>query len=164
MIAKEIPILPRKNQHVINRPLEIEDLEIIFQGAGSWWLYYCLLLSTGLSCVVVANRPLECYPHEGGAIRLPEGRTSRFSEIRLGLNVMEQIPKDRLPAEPLFPTLFTDIEDLALFEEEIDDKLGEPLNYLQALLGAAGRPIASLFSFRLTHRNLLQNRDPSDPE
>ena len=55
MIAKEIPILPRKNQHVINRPLEIEDLEIIFQGAGSWWLYYCLLLSTGLSCVVVAN-------------------------------------------------------------------------------------------------------------
>lgn len=48
MIGEEIQALPRKINHVINRTLEIEDLEIIFTGAGSWRLYYSLLLSTGL--------------------------------------------------------------------------------------------------------------------
>ena len=164
MRGEEIPTLPRKIQHVISRPLEIEELEIIFQNAGGWWLYYALLLATGPKCVDVAMLTHWSIDHERGAIRLPEGRTGRFSEFRLGLNVMEQIPKHRLPSEPLFPTLYVSFEDESFFEEQMDENLAVPLDYLQGLLGAAGRPLATLFSFRLTHRNLLQNRDPSYPD
>ncbi len=164
MIGEEIPALPRKIKHVINRPLEIEDLEIIFASAGSWRLYYSLLLSTGLSCIVVANLVHWNIDHQRWAIRLPEGRTGRFTLIRLTRQMMEQIPSDRLPGEPLFPALFVDVEDELIFKEELHSKLGEPLDYLQALLGAADRPIASLFSFTLTHRYLVQNRDTPDPD
>ena len=101
---------------------------------------------------------------ERRAIRLPEGRSGRFTLIQLTRQMMEQIPKDRLPSEPLFPALFVDVEDEAIFEEELHSKLGEPLDYLQALLGAADRPIASLFSFTLTHRYLVQNRDTPNPD
>ena len=164
MIGEEIPALPRKINHVINRILEIEDLEIIFTGAGSWRLYYSLLLSTGLSCIVLAILVHWNIDRERRAIRLPEGRSGRFTLIRLTRQMMEQIPKDRLPSEPLFPALFVDVEDEAIFEEELHSKLGEPLDYLQALLGAADRPIASLFSFTLTHRYLVQNQDSADPD
>ena len=164
MIGEEIPVLPRKIQHVINRPLGIEDLDIIFQNASAWRLYYSLLLSTGLSCIVLANLLHWNIDRLREAIRLPEGRTGRFTLIRLTRQMMELIPKDRLPSECLFPALFVDVEDESIFEEELHSKLGEPLDYLQALLGAADRPIASLFSFTLTHRYLVQNRDTPNPD
>jgi len=164
MDPEEVPVLPQRIEGIINRPLETIDIEIIFRDAGPWWLFYALLLSTGLRCVDVALLTLWNFDHERGVLRRPEGRTGRFSEIPLAPKVLEQIPSGGPPDEPLFHTLYTDIEDQSLFEEEMNSKLGEPLRYLQALLAVADRPVASLFSFTLTHRNLSQSQDQLDPE
>lgn len=164
LINQSAKVLPRKIKGVIHRPLEAIDLEIIFRDAGSWWLYYALLLFTGLRIIDVAMLVYWNIDHERGVLRRPEGRTGRFSEWHLPSQVLAQIPIDQMPSVPLFPQLYTDIEDKMLCEEAMYLNLAEPINYLQALLSIADRPTASLFSFTLTHRYLFKDRDPSEPE
>lgn len=156
-------MLPRRIEGVIHRQLEAMDLEIIFRDAGNWWLYYALLLFTGIKIIDVAMLAYWNIDHARGVLRIPEGRSGRFSQWHLPLQVLAKIPRDQMPSAPLFPQIYTDIEDPLLFEEDMHLNLAEPTNYLQALLSIADRPTASLFSFTLTHRYLFRDRDPSEP-
>ena len=164
MDPKELPVIPRRIEGMINRPLESIDLKIIFRDAGSWWLYYALLLYTGLPCNEVAVLTYGNFDGERGVLIRSGRRSGRFREIPIAPELMEHIPGDMPLDAPLFPTLHVDIEDQSVYEEELNDKLAEPLDYMQALLSAAGRPIASLHSFTLSHRNLLQGHDLTSPD
>ena len=156
--------LPCKIEGVINRPLQVIDIEIIFRDAGPWWLYYALLLCTGVRCDKLALLTYRNVDRDRGVLVVPEGRSRRIRQIPIVPDLLEQIPGDMPPDVPLFPTLYVDIEDRSLFEEELNNNLAEPLNYMQSLLGAADRPIASLYSFTVSHKNLLQDGDLFDPD
>ena len=147
-----------------NRLLEPIDIDIIFRGAGSWWLNYTLLLFTGIKVVDIAMLGYWNVDFERGVLRRPESKSGRFSEWNLPRQVVAKIRRNRPPSEPLFPTLYTDVDDQSLFEEEMHRNLAKPLNYLHALLSIAHRPIASLFSFTLTNRYLLKDRDQLDQD
>ena len=109
-------ILTPRIQSIINRQLEPPDIGVIFGGAGPSWLYYSLLLFTGLKVVDVAMLVYWIFDLKRGVLRRPEGRSGRFSELYLPSQVIEQILPDRPPSEPLFRTLFTDVYDSLLFE------------------------------------------------
>ena len=156
--------LPRIIRGTSNRQLEAIDIEIIFRDAGSWWLYYAMLLFSGLKVVDVASLFHWNIDYERGAIRRLEGRSGRFSVLYLPSPVIAKIHRDRLPSEPLFPKLYTDIDDQSLYEEELHKNLSEPLNYLQSLLSISHRPIASLISFGLTHKYLFETGDRYAPD
>ena len=160
MDPEEVPVLPQRIEGIINRPLETIDIEIIFRDAGSWWLYYALLLYTGLRCDEVAVLTYSNFDRERGVLV----RSGRCREIMIAPELMDHIPGDIPLDAPLFPTLHVDIEDRSVYEEELNDKLAEPRDYMQTLLSAAGRPIASLHSFTLSHRNLLQGHDLTSPD
>ena len=161
---EELISLPQHIQGAINRPLEAIDIEIIFRDAGPWWLYFALLLYTGVRCDKLALLTYRNVDRDRSVIIIPEGRSGRFRNIPMVPDLLEQIPADMPPDAPLFPTLYSDVEDRSIFEEELNNNLAEPLNYMQALLSAAGRPIASLHSFTLSHRNLLQGHDLTSPD
>jgi len=161
---EELISLPQHIQGAINRPLEAIDIEIIFRDAGPWWLYFALLLYTGVRCDKLALLTYRNVDRDRSVIIIPEGRSGRFRNIPMVPDLLEQIPEDMPSDAPLFPTLYVDIEDRSIFEEELNNNLAEPLNYMQALLSAAGRPIASLHSFTLSHRNLLQGHDLTSPD
>ena len=164
MDPEEVPVLPQRIERIINRPLETIDLKIIFRDAGSWWLYFALLLYTGLPCNEVAVLTYGNFDRERGVLVRSGRRSRRCREIPITPELMEHIPGDMPLDAPLFPTLYVDIEDRSLREEELNNNLAEPLNYMQALLGAAGRPIASLYSFTLSHNKLLEGHDLFAPD
>ena len=159
MDSNEIPMLPRKIEGAINRPLEAADLEVVFQDPGPWWLFYALLLASGLNCKEVALLLHGHIDRERCAIVKPDRRPRRWQAIPIVPDLMREIPSGMPPDAPLFPSLFVDLEERSLFEEELNTSLDEPLRYLQALLSAGGRPIASLHSLTLTHHDLIKNRD-----
>ncbi|MCH7528481.1 MAG: hypothetical protein IH972_02900 [Candidatus Marinimicrobia bacterium] len=159
----EATLTPRI-QSIINRELKAVDIGIIFGAAGTWWLFFAMLLFTGLKVVDVAMLSHWNFLPHRGILRRFERRSGRFSELLLPFQVVAKIPRGRLPSEPLFPTLYTDVDDSLLFEEEMHRNLAEPLRFMQALLAAADRPAASLFSLTLTNRYLLRDRDQFDPD
>jgi len=164
MDREELPILPQRIESVIHRPLEAIDIEIIFRDAGAWWLFYALLLYSGVRCDKLALLTYRNVERQRGLLVVPDGQSGRICQIPIVLDLLEQIPGDMPPDAPLFSTLYVDIEDRSIFEEELNNNLAEPRNYLQALLGAANRPLASLYSFTVTHRNLMQDDDLFDPD
>lgn len=164
MDPEEVPVLPQRIEGIINRPLEAIDIEIIFRDAGPWWLYFTLLLYTGVRCDKLALLTYRNVDRDRSVIIIPEGRSGRFRNIPMVPDLLEQIPGDMPPDAPLFPTLYVDIEDRSLREEELNNNLAEPLNYMQTLLGAAGRPIASLYSFTLSHNKLLEGHNLFAPD
>ena len=145
MGCEELPILPQRIDSVIHRPLEATDIKAIFQGAGSWWLFYSMLLYSGVPCYILALLTYRNVDRERGVLVIPKGRSGRIRQIPIVPDLLEQIPADMPPDAPLFPSLYTDIEDRSIFEEELNNKLAEPLYYMQGLLSAAERPIASLY-------------------
>ena len=159
----EATLTPRI-QSIINRQLVPADIGVIFGAAGPWWLYYALLLFTGLKVVDVAMLSHWNFLPHRGILRRFKRRSGRFSELLLPFQVVAKIPRGRLPSEPLFPTLYTDVDDSLLFEEDMHRNLAEPLRFMQALLAAADQPAASLFSLTLTNRYLLRDRDQFDPD
>ncbi len=144
--------------------MEAADIEIIFRDAGPWWLFFTLIVYTGLRCDDVAILTYGDLDRGRGVLAAYERRFRRIREIPMAPDLMEQIPKDRPSDAPFFRTLHVANEDHSLFEEEMNNGLSEPLDYLQCLLSAAGRPIASLYSFTISHNNLIQGHDLFAPD
>ena len=115
--------------------------------------------SPGLKCTELALFLHGHIDRAQSAIVRPHRRPGRWQAIPIVPDLMREIPVGKSSDAPLFPELFTDIEDPELFEEELHDRLADPLGYMQALLSVVGRPIASLHSLTLTHHNLIMNRD-----
>lgn len=151
--------IPQEIRGTLHRVLEGEDIEIIFRDPGPWWLFYALQLYSGLRCDDIATLVHGNFDLEHRIIIKVERRYKRCRQIPLVLNLLGEIPLEMAPNEPLFPELFFDCDDDYIFEEEMGERLMEPLKYMQALLGAEGRPIASLHSFTLTHESLIQDYD-----
>ena len=65
-------------------------------------------------------------------------------------NLLDVFPEEMPPDQPLFPELFSDIDEQEYRMEQLNENLGPPAEFLEALLAAAGRPAASLIAFRVT--------------
>lgn len=164
MDPEAIPDLPQRIEGIIHRELKATDIEVIFRDAGPWWLYFALLLCSGVRCDKLALLTYRNVDRERGVLVVPEGRSRHVRQIPLVPDLLEQISADMPPDAPLFPTLYVDIEYQYIREEELNDNLSQPSDYLAALLGAANRPLASLHSFSVTHKNLFQDDDLFNPD
>ena len=164
MDPEAIPDLPQRIEGIIHRELKATDIEVIFRDAGPWWLFYALLLCTGARCDRLAVLTYSNVDWKHGILVVPEGRSRRTRKIPIVPDLLDEIPSNMPPDAPLFPTLYVDIEDQYIREEDLNYNLLQPSDYLAALLSAAGRPIASLHSFTVTHKNLLQDDDLFDPD
>ena len=78
-------------------------------------------------------------------------KSRRIHEFPMSKTLLDRIPEGRRKDEPLFPALY------ANNERKLNDNLAEPRKYMQALLEAAGRPKATLHSFRATFNNTLRD-------
>lgn len=125
------------------RPLEALDVEILLRDAGPWWLFYALLLVTGLPCAKVSQLFCGHCDHRRQGLVFPDGRSGRYLLYRLPYVILRRIPRDRPPGEPLFPSLNVEGIDHVLYEEELNSRLAEPLAYMQSLLAAAGFSITN---------------------
>ena len=142
-----LPKIVKKNIH---RMLEPIDLEIVFEGAGSYKLFYEFLYYTGLRTSDVARLTYGNLDFNRKSITSLISKSDRFHEMPLAISLIDKlIPGEK--SEPLFPTLF------AKTKTKVDGKLRKPREYMQALLKAKGRPKATLHSFRTTFNNTLRD-------
>ncbi len=143
--------LPRISEQNKARPLEGADLVVIRQGAGSWSLFYEFLLHSGLRAGDAAMLTHGNIDRKKGAIVSFVRKSRRVHEFPLAEVLLKQIPEGRPKDEPLFPTLYTENE------RRLNNNLAKPRKYLQTLLKLAGRPKATLHSFRVTFNNILRD-------
>ena len=143
--------LPRIVHEVRHRPLEQVDLEIVWRGAGGWSLYYAFLLFTGLRAGDVAMLTHGNIDRKKRALVSFIRKSRRIHEFPLAKRLLDRIPEGRCKDEPLFPPLYAENE------RKLNDNLAEPRKYMQALLEVAGRPKATLHSFRVTFNNALRD-------
>ena len=124
------------------------DLEIIFEGAGFYKLYYLFLYHTGLRANDVACLKYGHIDFDRKLIaRLLIRKSRRIHEFPLADVLINALDRDRDADEPIFPTLYD--------EREQNDKLAKPRKYMQTLLKANDRPHADLHSFRHTFNQSL---------
>lgn len=143
--------LPKIVKSVKHRPLDEEDLHVIWQGAGEWSLYYAFLYYTGLRAGDVALLTYRNIDRQKRALVSFVRKSRRIHELPLARVLMDQIPDSGEPDAPLFPVLYAESE------RRLNDNLAKPREHLQALLENAGRPKATLHSFRVTFNNTLRN-------
>ncbi len=78
-------------------------------------------------------------------------KSRRIHEFPLAKALLNLVPDGKAKDKPLFPKLYTKNE------RKLNDNLAEPRKYMQALLEAAGRPKATLHSFRAKFNNTLRD-------
>ena len=140
-----LPVITKKDLH---RPLDRDDLRIIFAGASGWLLYYLTLFHTGLRAGDVAMLKYGNIDRERRAIISLIRKSRRTHEFPLSRLLMDQIP-DLDSNSTIFPELYTENE------RKLNDNLAKPRLYMQALLKAENRKHATLHSFRVTYNNNL---------
>ena len=143
--------LRKLNLSATYRLLEPIDLKTIFEGAGSWNLYYMFLYHTGLRAGDVAMLTYGNIDRKKKAIVSLIRKSRRVHQFPIAQILLNSMPLDKNTDEPLFPTLYTTKEQLLNF------RLKKPRVYMQTLLKAAGRKKATLHSFRTTFNNELRN-------
>ena len=142
--------LPKIIKEDIHRLLNPIDLQIIFDGAGSWSIFYDFLYKTGMRAGDVAMLTYGNIDKKRSAIISLIRKSRRIHEVPIAKSLLDTIDigeKD----EPLFPTLYAEKE------RKLNDNLKKPRLYMQALLKAKGRPKATLHSFRTTFNNSLRD-------
>jgi len=156
----EQPSLPRIIQSTMHRKLEPIDREIIFKGAAGWWLFFAFLHSTKLPCDEAAMVLHGNVDRERKILVRSVHKSGRILGIPLSGDLLKYIPEDLPASEPLFPKLYCDIEDPVYLEEQLNENLAVPSEFMQALLAAENRPLATLFSFRVTASRSLPDVVP----
>ena len=142
--------LPKIVKKDIHRTLEPLDLEIIFKDAGSYRLFYEFLYYTGLRAGDVALLRYGDIDRSRKAITCLVRKSDRFHELPLASEIVGKLGKGEKES-PIFPTLHSNRS------RKLTDNLKKPRLYMQALLGAKGRPKATLHSFRTTFNNTLRD-------
>ena len=144
----ELATLPRmiKNEN-LHRVLKPIDLEIIFVGSGSWYMYYAFLYHTGLRAGDVALLKYGNIDFKKKSIVSLVRKSRRVHEFPIADALINMLYRDIDKEKPLFPTLFSD--------KEQNDKLKRPRKFMQSLLIANGRESATLHSFRHTFNQTL---------
>ncbi len=128
-------------------------MEIIFGGAGAWFLYYQFLYNTGLRAGDVALLTHGNMDKKKKAIVSFVRKSRTIYQFPLAQVLIDQLPAELSKEVPLFPELYTSSE------RRIKDKIVKPRKYMQALLANAKppRPKANLHSFRVTFNNTLRD-------
>ncbi|NQU27217.1 MAG: tyrosine-type recombinase/integrase [Candidatus Marinimicrobia bacterium] len=152
-----LPKIPKVIRH---RLMTQEDIEIIFKGAGSWKLYYLYLYYTGLRAGDAAMLTYGNLDRSRKVITNYIRKSRRIHEFPLADELMRATPDD-LPEKGLFPSLAPRIQlENGIWitnEKKLHHNLSKPRKFMQALLAAAGRPKATLHSFRVTYNNSLRD-------
>jgi len=142
-----LPKIVKKDQH---RMLEPIDLKIIFEGAGSYKLFYEFLYYTGLRAGDVVMLTYKDLDFKHSSIKSLIRKADRFHELPLADELLCKIVKGN-KLDPLFPTLYANTK------KKVNNNLARPRLFMQALLQTKGRPKATLHSFRTTFNNTLRD-------
>jgi len=142
--------LPQMVTRSIHRQLDSIDLKIIFEGAGSWSLYYSFLYYTGLRAGDAAMLTYGKINRSKKAIVGFVRKSRRIHEFPLADNLLNMIPNIEADV-PIFPTIYTETE------RKLNWKITKARKYMQLLLEANNRPKATLHSFRVTYNNTLRD-------
>jgi len=142
--------LPKIIKKDLHRMLEPIDLKIIFEGAGSYSLFYEFLYYTGLRSGDVAMLNYGNIDFNRRSITSLINKSDRFHELPLAERLLCKLIKGR-KSEPLFPTLF------ANSKKQVNNNLARPRLFMQSLLKSNDRPKATLHSFRTTFNNTLRD-------
>ena len=148
--AKKVT-LPRIYKRERHRLLEPIDLEIIFKGAGAYYLYYLFLFHTGLRAGDVAMLKYRNIDLQKGAIVSFIRKSRRIQELPLSKYLISHTGLFKNEELPLFPDIYGSTE------RKLNDNLAKPRVFLQSLLDAQVRPKANLQSFRVTFNNTLRD-------
>lgn len=143
--------LPKGEKSDRHRLLEPVDLEIIFNGAGSWSLYYAFLYHTGLRAGDVALLTYGNFDFRKRAITSFIRKSRRIYEFPIADILINQLDGNKSKDTPLFPELYAETE------RKLNDNLTKPRKYMQALLESQSRPSATLHSFRHVFNNSLRD-------
>ena len=143
-----LPLITKKDLH---RNLETEDLEVIFNNAGEWLLYFSFLYHTGLRAGDVALLTYGNIEFKNKAIVSFVRKSRRIHKFPLADVLQTRLSKSENPLMPIFPALYADTE------MRLNDKLKKPRKYMQMVLELNGREKATLHSFRVTYNNMLRD-------
>ena len=142
--------LPRIIKAEIHRSLDRYDLEVIFNHAGAWRLYFEFLYRTGLRAGDVAMLTYGNIDKKRKVIVSLIRKSRRVHEVPLSNILLNQIDNQN-EDNPLFPSLYTQSE------RKLNDNLAKPRKFLQGILKANNRKKATLHSFRTTFNNTLRD-------
>ena len=131
----------------VHRPLQPIDLKIIFDGAGSWYMFYAFLYHTGLRAGDVASIRYGNIDFKKKSIVKYVTKSRRIHEFPIADVLINMLDRNADKDAHLFPSLYTD--------KEQNDKIKKPRVYMQSLLKANGREKADLHSFRHTFNQSL---------
>ena len=123
------------------------DLEIIFNGAGAWNMFFSFLYHTGLRANDVASLKYGNIDFKKKSIVRLVRKSRKVHEFPIADVLINMIDRKADENTPLFPTLISN--------KETNDKLSKPRKYMQSLLKAHNRPHADLHSFRHTFNQSL---------
>jgi integrase len=144
----DLATLPKMvKDETIHRELQPVDLEIIFDGAGSWYMYYAFLYHTGLRAGDVASIRYGNIDFKKKSIVKYVTKSRRIHEFPIADVLINMLDRNADKDAHLFPSLYTD--------KEQNDKIKKPRVYMQSLLKANGREKADLHSFRHTFNQSL---------
>ena len=142
--------LPRIIKAEIHRSLDRYDLEVVFNHAGAWRLYFEFLYRTGLRAGDVAMLTYGNIDKKRKVIVSLIRKSRRVHEVPISNILLNQIG-DLGADQPLFPSLYTQSE------RKLNDNLAKPRKFLQGILKANNRKKATLHSFRTTFNNTLRD-------
>ena len=142
--------LPRVIKAEIHRSLDRYDLEVVFNHAGAWRLYFEFLYRTGLRAGDVAMLTYGNIDKKRKVIVSLIRKSRRVHEVPLSNILLNQIDNQN-EDNPLFPSLYTQSE------RKLNDNLAKPRKFLQGILKANNRKKATLHSFRTTFNNTLRD-------
>ena len=148
---EKIQDLPRIIEGTLHRALTDEDLKAIFRYKSFWSLFYGFLTITGIRPVDVAMLCSWNLNRERNAIGYYRPGSKRYEEIAVPPNFLDLFPEGIPQDQPLFPSLFSDIDEYDYRMEQLNVNLWPAADFLEALLAAAGRPVASLMAFKVSH-------------
>ncbi|MCH7575608.1 MAG: hypothetical protein IIA59_10850 [Candidatus Marinimicrobia bacterium] len=154
-----IPTLPRLFDSTLHRVLSDEDLKAIFRYKSFWSLYYASLVITGIRPVDLAMLCHWNINRRHSVIGCYRQGSTRYEEAAVPPNFLDLFPEDMPQDEPLFPALYSDLEDYELRSEQLNQNLGPVADFLEALLAAAGMPLASLMAFKVTHDEAMHGEN-----
>ena len=82
--------------------------------------------------------------------------SEKYVEVPVPQDVLGMVPHDHSATRPLFPELFVDVDDPWIREEVLNERLGQPAEFMESLLAAVDRSAASLISFRITFAQITR--------
>ena len=152
--------LPKVEKVVKHRSFGTEDINVIFENAGGYWLYYLFLYHTGLRSSDVDTLTFGNIDRSRKIITKFIRKSRRIHEFPLSNALLRATPEGN-SNQPIFPSLYAQKSTVSgvieINENRLHHNLSKPRKYLQAILTAADRPWGTLHSFRVTYNNSLRD-------